>query len=211
MYREGRLLCVLKEDGTKTDVNQSVAWDEQIKKSLWEGYRQTMNLFLKPEKREDMDRVFSSFLYALCLPPQHLKLSTWNSMCCMCIIMLMEFRLEVRTTERRVKHMFLWVGCSRPGKCLILSLGFCEAVLERTESLGYSFNESLFSTRSCSCCRFSHAAPWTAARQAPLSMGLSRQKYWSGVTCPPPGDLPDPGIELMPACVSCFAGRVFTH
>ena len=37
--------------------------------------------------------------------------------------------------------------------------------------------------------------PWTAARQAPLSMGFSRQEYWSGLPCPPPGDLPDPGIE----------------
>ena len=37
--------------------------------------------------------------------------------------------------------------------------------------------------------------PWTAARQAPLSLGFSRQEYWSGLPCPPPGDLPNPGIE----------------
>ena len=37
--------------------------------------------------------------------------------------------------------------------------------------------------------------PWTVARQAPLSMGFSRQGSWSGLPCPPPGDLPDPGIE----------------
>ena len=37
--------------------------------------------------------------------------------------------------------------------------------------------------------------PWTAARQAPLSMGFSRQEYWSGLPCPPPGDLPHPAIE----------------
>ena len=36
---------------------------------------------------------------------------------------------------------------------------------------------------------------WTAARQALLSMGFSRQEYWNGFSCPPPGDLPDPGIE----------------
>ena len=35
------------------------------------------------------------------------------------------------------------------------------------------------------------------ARQAPLSMGCSRQEYWSGLPCPPPGDLPNPGIEPM--------------
>ena len=39
------------------------------------------------------------------------------------------------------------------------------------------------------------ATPWTVAHQAPLSMGLSRQEYWSGLPCPPPGDLLDPGME----------------
>ena len=38
------------------------------------------------------------------------------------------------------------------------------------------------------------ATPWTAALQAPLSMGFSRQEYWSGLPCPPLGDLPSPGI-----------------
>ena len=37
--------------------------------------------------------------------------------------------------------------------------------------------------------------PWTVAYQASLSMGFSRQEYWSGLPFPPPGDLPDPGIE----------------
>ena len=37
--------------------------------------------------------------------------------------------------------------------------------------------------------------PWTVAHQAPLSIGFSRQKYWSGLPFPSPGDLPDPGIE----------------
>ena len=39
------------------------------------------------------------------------------------------------------------------------------------------------------------ATPWTVAYQAPPSMGLSRQDYWSGLPFPSPGDLPDPGIE----------------
>ena len=37
--------------------------------------------------------------------------------------------------------------------------------------------------------------PWTVAHQAPLSMGFLRQEYWSGLPFPPPGDLPQPGIE----------------
>ena len=39
------------------------------------------------------------------------------------------------------------------------------------------------------------AAPWTVARQAPLSMGFSRQECWTVSPCPPPGDLPDPETE----------------
>ena len=37
--------------------------------------------------------------------------------------------------------------------------------------------------------------PWTVACQVPLSMGFSRQEYWSGLPFPSPGDLPDPGIK----------------
>ena len=40
------------------------------------------------------------------------------------------------------------------------------------------------------------ATPWTVAYQAPLSMGFSRQEYWSGLPFPSPGDLPHPGVEL---------------
>ena len=52
--------------------------------------------------------------------------------------------------------------------------------------------------------------PWTVARQAPLSLALSRQEYLSGLPCPPPGDLPDPGIELMSLTFPPLAGKVFT-
>ena len=39
---------------------------------------------------------------------------------------------------------------------------------------------------------------WTVVGQAPLSMGFSRQEYWSRLPCPPPGDLPGPGMEPRP-------------
>ena len=39
------------------------------------------------------------------------------------------------------------------------------------------------------------ATPWTVSHQAPLSMGFSRQEYWSGLPYPSPGDLPKPGIK----------------
>ena len=54
------------------------------------------------------------------------------------------------------------------------------------------------------------AALWTAPRQAPLSMRLSRQEYWSGLPGPPPGDLPDPGVEPE-SRVSCTGGWVLGH
>ena len=49
--------------------------------------------------------------------------------------------------------------------------------------------------------------PWTVACQAPLSIQFSRQEYWSRLPFPPPGDLPDPGIELMSPAL---ADRFFT-
>ena len=53
----------------------------------------------------------------------------------------------------------------------------------------------------------SFETPWTVAQQAPLSMGGSRQGYWSGWPLPSPGDLPDPGTgPASPA----LAGRFFT-
>ena len=54
--------------------------------------------------------------------------------------------------------------------------------------------------------------PWTVALQALLSMGFSRQGYWSGLPFPPPGDLPDPGIEAGSLLSLTLAGGFFpTH
>ena len=50
------------------------------------------------------------------------------------------------------------------------------------------------------------ATPWTVACQTPLSMGFSRQEYWSGLPCPPPGDLPNPGIKPMSPASPALAG-----
>ena len=50
------------------------------------------------------------------------------------------------------------------------------------------------------------ATLWTVARQAPLSMGFSREEYWSGLPCPSPGDLPNSGIEPMSLMSPALAG-----
>ena len=52
--------------------------------------------------------------------------------------------------------------------------------------------------------------PWTVALQAPLSMGLSREEYWSGLPFSPPGDLPNPGIEPTSPMSPALAGGFFT-
>ena len=51
---------------------------------------------------------------------------------------------------------------------------------------------------------------WAVARQAPLSVGFSRQEYWSGLPCPPPGDLPDPEAEREFLMCPGLAGKFFT-
>ena len=53
------------------------------------------------------------------------------------------------------------------------------------------------------------ATPWTVAHQAPPSVEFSRQEYWSGLPCPPPGELPKLGIEPVPLCLlRCQAGSL---
>ena len=68
-----------------------------------------------------------------------------------------------------------------------------------------------------SVCMLSHfscvplsATLWTVACQAPLSMGFSRQEQWGGLLCPPPGDLPIPGIKPTALKSLALAGRFFT-
>ena len=51
--------------------------------------------------------------------------------------------------------------------------------------------------------------PWTVAHLTPMSMGFSRQEYWSGLPFPSPGDLPDPGMEPMSPVASALAGGFF--
>ena len=54
------------------------------------------------------------------------------------------------------------------------------------------------------------ATPWTIAHQAPLFMGFSRQEHWSGLSCPSPGNLPDPGIEPVSLTSPALSGDLFT-
>ena len=67
----------------------------------------------------------------------------------------------------------------------------------------------------CTLSRFSRvrlsSTLWTVANQAPLSMGFSREEYWSGLLCPLPGNLPHPGIELVSLMSPFLAGGGLGH
>ena len=69
-----------------------------------------------------------------------------------------------------------------PGRRSLVSMG--------SQRVGHDWATSL-------SCLWLFVTPWIVAHQAPLSMGLSSQEYWSGLLFPPPGDLPDPGIEFV--------------
>ena len=67
---------------------------------------------------------------------------------------------------------------------------------------------------ACVLSHFGHLqlclTPWTVAHHALLSIGFSRQEYWSGFPCPPPGHLPHPGIEPVSLMSPALAGMLFT-
>ena len=76
-----------------------------------------------------------------------------------------------------------------------------------------SASDDSWHLRACVLSHFSHvwlfATLWTIAFQASLSLGFSRQKYWSGLPCCPPGALPDPGMEPTSLMSPVLAGRFF--
>ena len=78
----------------------------------------------------------------------------------------------------------------------------------------YSWTTTVISQPPLHARSFSHvrvfATLWTVACQVPLSRGFSRQEYWSGLPCPPPGDIPDPGIEPASFLSPASAGGFFT-
>ena len=83
------------------------------------------------------------------------------------------------------------------------------------KKIGYVFkNWNLVLVCVCVLSHFSHvrlcATLWTVTCQAPLSMGFSRQEYWCGLPCPPPGDPPNPGIEPK-SYISWIGRQVLYH
>ena len=97
-------------------------------------------------------------------------------------------------------------------QCVSMHTKFQDNPLSRSLTQRNDNSENL--TRVCVLSRFSHvqllATLWAAACQAPLCMGFSRQEYWIGLPCTPPGDLPDWWIEPESLTSPALAGGFFT-
>ena len=132
--------------------------------------------FLKYCKLPPAERLFSQSLFAL-IPLTTLQLTSTHS--------------SVATNEH-----FLKGALPSPQN----SLGYCVLSQYRVSFLCNSGQSCL---QSCFTCVQLFATLWTIAHQDALSMGFSRQERWSVLPCPPPGDLPNPGIEPMSLYISC--------
>ena len=120
-----------------------------------------------------------------------------------------------------VTASWVWATCSSLIRLTssVLSLSNKSDVLDRgQEPLKKKFlSPILLPHCSCACvlshfsCVWLFATPWTVAHQAPLSMGFSRQEYWSGLPCSPPGDHPNPGMESKSHYATCVGRRVLYH
>ena len=84
--------------------------------------------------------------------------------------------------------------------------------LHKHKVLMQSFKQLLLQLSLCCVCSVvsNSAVPWTVARQAPLSMGFSRQEYWSGLPFPPSGGLPNPGMEPTSLKSAALASKFLT-
>ena len=95
----------------------------------------------------------------------------------------------------------------------ILFLIWMHSLWENLSSCSYDLCHIPYVCCACahllSCVRL-FVTPWTVARQAPLSMGFSRQEYWSGLPCPSPGDFPNPGIKPTSLVSPALAGGFLT-
>ena len=110
---------------------------------------------------------------------------------------------------------------SRESECCDSLERLLDNIVKTTELLGKGWMSLFYwngqSSTLCMCAKshdFSHvqlcATIRTVAHQAPLSLGRSRQEFWSGLPCRPPGDLPEPRIEPASLMSSALPGRFLT-
>ena len=107
----------------------------------------------------------------------------------------------------------LWKGGVGSGTWIVLASRVCSEVTTVTSGwkprMPVETSPALWGACSVVSVRL-FVTPWTAAPQAPLSMGFSRQEYWSGLQFPSPGALPDTGIKPTSRTSPALAGEFFT-
>ena len=119
--------------------------------------------------------------------------------------MFKAFRVAQFMKARRRKSPRVHQWISEHTKCSTLVPVGYYSVLTRNEAV------TLATIHAQSLSRVQlFATPWTVTCQAPLSMGFSRQEYWSGLPCLPPGHLPNPGIEPKSLKSPALVGGFFT-
>ena len=124
--------------------------------------------------------------------------SAGNSKCC--LLWRRDSSVSPEAPEVWVKEALK--GDGDAGCSVLCSVCISLGPPEKQNQQGQSV-QSLSRVRLC-------ATPWTVAHQAPLSMIFSRQEHWSGSSCPPPGDLPDPWIDPLSLASPALAGGFFT-
>ena len=152
----------------------------------------------------------ASGLYSL--ENTHMHQLSWHSVSVRQTLFSSYFRWENWGFERwsylcKSPHLKWVAGEDLQMKWLIFNamnlLLYCSCLQSFTFS---SFVRMEMWVHACMLSHFSYVLPfatlWTVARQAPLSMGFSRQEYWSGLPRPPSGDLPNPGSEPT-SYISC--------
>ena len=122
---------------------------------------------------------------------------------------LLRSRCPFPTTTQRRHFRLPWEQGDEAWKEPLLRLHLALLSSSAPGPLSPCFPWTVQTPSHFSCVRFC-ASPWTIARQASLSMGFSKQEHWSGWPCPPPRDLPDPGMESVSFKSPASAGRFFT-
>ena len=127
---------------------------------------------------------------------------------------------EATFCQEYTNHMDMWCGSwqtstfgAQQAQTEIPALPFISHVISNCI---YPVGTSVSSSTKCACMLgcFSHVwvfeTLWTIAHQSLLSMGFCRQENWSGLLCPPPGDLSNPGIKPLSLMSPALAGGFFT-
>ena len=131
-----------------------------------------------------------------------------------CIYVYIFFTVPIKELRKSKLVVFL---CSP----LAYKIQMFRTIHENSDSASFNKLQSTFwrfsrvkTQRVGACCCFSpvwlFVIPWSVAHQASLFMGFSRQEYWSGLSCPFPGDLPDPQIEPASLMSPALVGSFFT-